>query len=186
MSSLIQRLVGAYQREVSLTWPANLSPAERVWIVIYPPSEERRLRVRIGEFELATTAAGHRWVRIDVTGAFGEWMGIHPYRDALFEEPEELAPALVEDFPRALTNQIRQEAMTAHADENTVVALTGVGALFGVARVSELLTHLQSVIPGRLLVMFPGDHEGNNYRFLDARDGWNYLARPIVATEATQ
>ena len=34
---------------------------------------------------------------------------------------------------------------------------------------------------GRLLVFFPGEVEGNNYRLLDARDGWNYLATPITA-----
>jgi len=37
-----------------------------------------------------------------------------------------------------------------------------------------------SWIAGRLLVFFPGEHEGNSYRLLDARDGWNYLAIPIT------
>ena len=36
---------------------------------------------------------------------------------------------------------------------------------------------------GRLLVFFPGVYEQNNYRLLDARDGWNYLAFPITASE---
>ena len=35
-------------------------------------------------------------------------------------------------------------------------------------------------IRGRLLVFFPGQYEHNNYRLLDARDGWNYLAIPIT------
>ena len=38
-------------------------------------------------------------------------------------------------------------------------------------------------IGGRLLVFFPGEREGSNYRLLDARDGWNYLATPITAQE---
>ena len=33
---------------------------------------------------------------------------------------------------------------------------------------------------GRLVVFFPGQFEQNNYRLLDARDGWNYLAVPIT------
>ena len=28
---------------------------------------------------------------------------------------------------------------------------------------------------------FVVEHEGNSYRLLDARDGWNYLAIPIAA-----
>ena len=38
-------------------------------------------------------------------------------------------------------------------------------------------------VRGRLLVFFPGEHERGNYRLLDARDGWNYLAVPIDAQE---
>jgi len=42
---------------------------------------------------------------------------------------------------------------------------------------------VESSIRGRLLVFFPGEYENNNYRLLDARDGWNYLAVPITARE---
>ena len=35
-------------------------------------------------------------------------------------------------------------------------------------------------IQGRLLLFFPGEFDNNNYRLLDARDGWNYLAVPIT------
>lgn len=38
-------------------------------------------------------------------------------------------------------------------------------------------------IRGRLLVFFPGVYEHENYRLLDARDGWNYRAVPILAAE---
>ena len=34
-----------------------------------------------------------------------------------------------------------------------------------------------------LLVFFPGEREANTYRFLGARDGWNYLAVPILGGE---
>jgi hypothetical protein len=34
-------------------------------------------------------------------------------------------------------------------------------------------------VRGRLVGFFPGQYEQNNYRLLDARDGWNYLAVPI-------
>jgi hypothetical protein len=47
-------------------------------------------------------------------------------------------------------------------------------------KVSALLNDVNDAIAGRLLVFFPGEHEGNNYRLLDARDGWNYMATPIT------
>jgi hypothetical protein len=46
--------------------------------------------------------------------------------------------------------------------------------------VSALLDALNEAVAGRLLIFFPGGHEGNSYRLLDARDGWNYLATPIT------
>ena len=42
---------------------------------------------------------------------------------------------------------------------------------------------IESDIQGRLLVFFPGVYEQDNYRLLDARDGWNYHAVPITAGE---
>jgi hypothetical protein len=43
-----------------------------------------------------------------------------------------------------------------------------------------LLDALNESVAGRLLIFFPGEHQGNSYRLLDARDGWNYLATPIT------
>jgi hypothetical protein len=60
------------------------------------------------------------------------------------------------------------------------VAVSGVGALFGFTRVSQVLKLVEPSIRGRLVVFFPGQYEENNYRLLDARDGWNYLAVPIT------
>ena len=39
------------------------------------------------------------------------------------------------------------------------------------------------MVPGRLVVFFPGSYEDNNYRLLDAYDGWGYLAVPITADQ---
>ena len=67
---------------------------------------------------------------------------------------------------------------------NTVFALTGVGGLYGVGRVSDLISAIEAQVVGRLLCFFPGQHSENSYRFLDARDGWNYLAVPITSEES--
>jgi hypothetical protein len=35
-----------------------------------------------------------------------------------------------------------------------------------------------------MLVFFPGEYTNNVYRFMDARDGFNYMAIPITSTES--
>ena len=75
--------------------------------------------------------------------------------------------------------------IAAEAGPDTVVALLGVGTLFGLARVSSVVEGIKETVPGRLLVFFPGEHhpENHTYRLLDARDGWNYLAVPLLAQD---
>ena len=68
-------------------------------------------------------------------------------------------------------------------DEATVVAIYGVAGLFGFMKTSELVSKVEVVIRGRLLVFFPGEYERNLYRFMDARDGFNYMAVPITCSE---
>jgi len=53
--------------------------------------------------------------------------------------------------------------------------------LYDFLYVSELVAALEASLAGYLLVSFPGEKEGNTYRFLDARTGWNYLAVPILS-----
>jgi hypothetical protein len=61
-----------------------------------------------------------------------------------------------------------------------VVALLGAGSLFGFLRLSDVIKEVEREIQGRLVVFFPGQKDGNNYRLLDARDGWNYMAVGIT------
>jgi hypothetical protein len=67
------------------------------------------------------------------------------------------------------------------ADENTVLALCGIGSLFGFIKVKELVEKFAPHVAGRLLVFFPGTYENNSYRLLDGYDGWGYLAVPITS-----
>lgn len=187
MSSGIDGLLRAYERHVALPWDRGLSGPEKVWLAVYSPGgqngqNERRLRFVISEFDIATTNAGHKWKLVDLTTAFEQWLGEHEYRDSYFAMPDALDPAL-EEFGEHLQALVERELTDPAVDEDTVVALLGVGALFGVYRVSRLIEAVNPAIRGRLLVFFPGEKQGNNYRLLDARDGWNYLAVPIVAAE---
>ncbi len=179
--SEIEKLHSEYERFVRTPWDRTLAGAQKVWFAIYDPSQERRLRLRIPDFEVATRNAGHSWVLVDLTDSFARWMAQHDYREAYFEEPELMEPAL-DEFAAAIADQVKATLTSDTVDDQTVVAVAGLATLFGLTRASKLLRAVDGSIRGRMLVFFPGHHEGSNYRLLDARDGWNYLAVPIAAT----
>lgn len=187
MSSKVAKLAAAYRQHLSVPWQAGLAAIQRVIFAVYDKSDELRLRANIGEFELITQQADKQWLLLDVTNAFPEWMAAQEYRDAYFESPEDLAgyhsgelTEFIADLNRQLKAKIANEA-----GPDTVVALMGVGALFGLARVSSVVEGIKDSVQGRLLVFFPGEHhpENHTYRLLDARDGWNYLAVPLLAQD---
>ena len=180
--NIIDGLLKSYANFVRVAWDRSVAGPQRVWMVVYPPEQERRLRMRVGDFEVATLDAKHTWHLVDITDSFGHWLGAHDYRDSYFEEPADITPAL-EEFAESLADEVRGHFKADDVDDDTVVALMGVGALFGLGRASHLIEAINNDIRGRLVVFFPGEVEGTNYRLLGARDGWNYLAVPITATE---
>lgn len=178
MRSTVDQLLSRYSRRARLPWTGVVSAAERVWIVIYPPRDERRVRARLTLFELATKDAGHKWLEIDVTDSYARWLGGHEFAEDYFKSSS-LLPSAQQEFAQHAKCEVG--ARLDEADADSVVALVGVGSLFGVGSASELIKQVQDQVQGRLLVFFPGHREGNNYRLFDARDGWNYLALPIEA-----
>jgi hypothetical protein len=179
--SYVDELLAAYRRFVALPWQQNLAPPQRVWMAVYPPEHERRLRLHLPEFKAATNQHQHPWALIDITTSFESWMAAHDYRDAYFEDPDLLETALPR-FLSHLVDSVRAQLAERTAQDG-VVGLLGAGTLFGLGggvKVSALVSEVNDAIAGRLLVFFPGQHEGSSYRLLDARDGWNYLAIPIT------
>lgn len=174
----IEALRQNYAGYVSLPWDQALPGAQRVWFAVYDPGDERRLRLHLPTFEIATREAGHAWRMCDLTSAFADWFVTHPYRDTYFESPEDL-PEKHPGFEEFVAARVREQLMA--ADASTVVGVTGIASLFGFMKVSRLMEMVEGSIPGRLLVFFPGEYTDNNYRLLDARDGWNYHAVPITA-----
>ena len=176
-------LLQNYHRFVRLPWSAHLAGKQRVWFAVYPPSEERRVRAHVQEFQVATIDAGHKWHAADITDLPARWLAEHPDRDEYFAEPAALQT--VEEEVRARAVEILRDALRAPGvDEDTVVAVAGVGALFGFAHISPIISGVEDTIRGRLLVFFPGEYERNLYRFMDARDGFNYMAVPITSNES--
>ena len=176
----IEELVANYKAHISAPWQQNLAGAQKTIFVVYPKVDERRLRARLELFEIATKDAGHTWLLFDFTAAFAQWMAGTDYRDEYFREPSDLTLKLETDFLHYAAGQLREALTGPGADENSVVAGYGVASLYGFSRVSLLLKEVEQAIRGRLVLFFPGEFENNNYRLLDARDGWNYLAVPIT------
>lgn len=180
MSNRLNRLLHNYQKHIEVPWQQGIAGKQKVLFAVYDKQDELKLQPRLAEFEIATTTAQHEWHQFDLTSSFPKWMSELDYHEGYFESPEDLESCLPE-FIEALVEEI-----TTHLDqatENSVFALHGVASLFGFAKVSELVDKIAPSIKGRLLVFFPGEYESSNYRLLDARDGWNYMAVPITCSD---
>jgi len=180
--SAIDRLLSNYSRQVRLPWSPNMSGKQRIWFAVYPPSEERRVRARLPQFEAFTLEAKHGWSTVDLTRLLPEFLATHKYRESIFQDPRHLrAGSELEIRAAALVNEVcsREEA-----DSDSVVAVTGLASLFDFMRVSSLIDRVEDSVRGRMLIFFPGEYAVNVYRFMDARDGFNYMAVPITSTES--
>jgi hypothetical protein len=178
--SRIDDLAEQYERHISAPWQRNLAGAQRIIFVVYPKEDERRLLVKMKEFEHRTKAAGHGWREIDLTNAFPVWMAAEEYREEYFRHPEDLALKFDSEFADACAAHLREEILTGDDSDDNVLAVHGVAGLYGFTRLHFVLQKIESHIRGRLVVFFPGAYDQNAYRLLDARDGWNYLATPIT------
>jgi hypothetical protein len=176
----IEDLADRYGRHIATPWQRTVAGAQRVVMVVYDKELERTLRARKLAFETATREAGHDWHEIDLSSAFAEWMASDDYQDEYFASPEDMQLKLDAEFPEYVAERMRETLRKAEVTAESVVAVLGVGSLFGFARISQVLKMIEADIRGRLIVFFPGQFERNNYRLLDARDGWNYLAVPIT------
>ena len=179
----IDRLAERYKRYIALQWQKDLAGAQRAIFIVYDKADERRLRARKELFTLATVEADHTWHECDLTRVFAQWMANTEYRERYFESPEDLELKLEDDFLEHVAERVRDVLTAPEVDENSVVGVNGIASLFGFFRVSELMKEVERDIRGRLVVFFPGEYENSNYRLLDARDGWNYLAVPITLHE---
>lgn len=180
MASKVDSLLEAYIQVVNEPWVGTLSGQERVWFLVYDPSEQRKVDLRTGDFETATLKAGKRWASISLKSCFPQWMAGHAYRDEYFEDPGALTDQLETDFKQFVADYVKGQMDQLGADEQTVVAVRDVSALYGFGRLSDLLISSTANLRGRMLIFFPGEFSKNQYRLLNARDGWSYLARPIT------
>src|SRR5690349_7252947 len=158
----IEDLAERYGRHIATPWQRTVAGAQRVIMVVYDKELERTLRARKLAFETATREAGHDWHEIDLASAFADWISPDEYRDEYFSSPDDLQLKLEAEFPEFVADRLRAVLNKPEVNENSVVAVFGAGALFGLVRISQVLRMIESEIRGRLVVFFPGDFERNN------------------------
>jgi len=180
MASIVEDLLKSFDLVMKEPWSPSLSGQERIWFLVYDPAEQRKVDLRMGDFENCVKRANKKWVTISLKNCFPSWIANHEYRDEYFADPEALVDQLDAEFKQYAIKFLCDELANANADENTLSAVTGVSSLFGFTRLSDVLSGCSTAFKGRLLIFFPGEYQKNHYRLLDARDGWSYLARPII------
>lgn len=182
--NLAQSILEKLKGYLSLPWPENVSARERVVMVVYPPSDERKLRrlLESGEFLREIATIGHGWTELDLGPEFSKWLAGSEYSERYLQRPERLwdDKGNVRGLEEHLISQVAEKSKS--MTSNDVLALVGGGGLFGLFSVSSLVEQIESHIPGRLVIFFPGEHDAknNSYRLLGAKDGWGYLAVPIT------
>ncbi len=180
MATRIDLLIEAYEKVVKEPWSSALSGQERIWFLVYDPAELRKVELRMGDFEAAAVKAGKKWESISFKQCFPLWMSNHEYREGYFKKPQHIVDQLEAKFIPFAIKFLKDELAKIEMTEDTLIAIKDVSALFGLARLSEILKSCDGHFNGRLIIFFPGEFEHNHYRLLDARDGWDYLARPIT------
>lgn len=178
--SRIRRLLQSYSKYISIPWRDDAAAAQRVIFCVYNENEERWLRSKVDEFEIVTQQAGHKWAMFDLTDTFAIWLTSQRYAKSYFQKPH-LLSTLLPKYLAFITDEFETFLQKNDIGPDSVVAINGVGSLFGLLKVKEVVDKFAPMVVGRLLVFFPGSFENSNYRLLDGYDGWNYLAVPITA-----
>lgn len=178
--SKIDSLLQNYHKHVRIPWRSDAAPMQRVWFCVYDPKDEKNLRAKLEEFELATIQSSKKWLQYDLSDSFAQWLSSHSYAEQYFKNPK-LLKTVLPTYKAYLVSQIEAYVISNGADGDTAFAICGVGSLFGFLKVKELIESIAPLVKGRLVVFFPGTYENNNYRLLDGYDGWSYLAIPITS-----
>src|SRR5713101_1529017 len=103
-----------YQRICGLPWDRSVAGPQRVWQAVYDKEDERKLRLRLDQFDDATRQTRHGWHCLDLTD-----------------------DGVLADFKQSVVGNINGALDQLANGEDAVLALYGVASLFGFLRISE-------------------------------------------------
>lgn len=143
--SKIKQLINSYKNFISIPWKEDAAAAQRVIFCVYGETEELKLRSKIEEFEIITRQAGHQWAVYDLTDTFANWLSNQRYAKSYFEKPHlifTLIPKYLDYIVLKFQFFLKERAV----DDNYVVALNGVGSLFGFLKVKDVVDQLAPLV----------------------------------------
>ena len=141
----IKRLAQSYSKFISIPWRNDAAAAQRVIFCVYNETEERLLRAKIDEFEIATRHTGHEWDIFDLTDTFAAWLTSQRYAASYFQKPHLLSTLL----PKYLSYIVAEFGIflqTKTFNAESVIALKGVGSLFGFLKVKDVVDALAPLV----------------------------------------
>lgn len=185
----LDHLIANYKRHLGIKLRSDMPLSQRVWFLVYPPEEERRLQYRLEEFRIAAAEAGLGWLQIDLTGSFTRWIDTFGEfeKKSILQQQDIIESYARKGFCRYLAETMTRQATMVPAEQapKTIFALTGLMELYDFIDVSSVIDALSKDFPGVLAVFFPGERENTSYRFLNARTSWDYLAVPLTCEAIT-
>lgn len=122
---------------------------------------------------------GKHWNEIDLSRTFTRWMANHEYRNAYLENPELLVDDAFDPLREGVLKQVSEGL--AQATDDSLTAVIGAATLFGFVHLSQVFNASTIQFKGRLLLLFPGNHEAATFNLLNARSSYTYQAVPITA-----
>ena len=137
------------------------------------------MRYQLPAFRREVEAAGKTWHQIDLSKVFANWMAAHEYRDAYLRRPHLLVGSALEPLQDAIVSRLADVLSATTEDSLTLVV--GAGTLFGFVHLSQLFNASKIRFNGRLLLLFPGNHEAATFNLLNARSSYTYQAVAITA-----
>ena len=132
--SRIQQLAKLYGQHIATAWQRTIAGSQRVIMIVYDKELERDIMAHKSEFEIVTKQANHNWFEVEVASTFAEWIAAADYSEAYFESPDDLQLKLEAEFTPFVAARIRSVLERDDVTQSSVVAVSGVGALFGFFR----------------------------------------------------
>ncbi len=182
--SQIDKLIENYANFIKIPFNTSDAPSQRVIFCVYNQRDQLKLEAKISEFEIKTKDANRKWLFYDIANTYPQFLITQKYIEKYYKKPE-LTSINADQFIEYLASGLKQYLSEHETDDNTVLAINGVGSLFSVLKVNSLVEKIAPMHLGRLLVFFPGSYNSKNihqnYKLLDGYDGWNYHAVAITA-----
>lgn len=175
-----EELVAEYSRFVELPWRRDPPVLDRL-LVLASPLGRAGIHLRLlGDLKRVTEEAGHRWVHLDLFVMLGRWAPSHHGVEEYWSDRQKAGE--LDELMQEIEVRLEEAFRTERADDDTVVALDGVGSLVPYSRFADVLQRAASLVPGRLLAFVPRPEEDGPSRFLIGSDGWELLKETLDPT----